>query len=67
MDLIDHPPEELKVGAQDALRRIRQQLAHTRTPEYLAELRRQAAILRDTPEDREAEAFIEAAGDFGDA
>ena len=35
-------------------------------PDFAAEARRQAALLRDAPEEREALDFIEAAADFED-
>jgi hypothetical protein len=45
---------------------MRLRLAHTSSPEYRAELRRQAAILRDSPDEDDIMAFIEASADFGD-
>jgi hypothetical protein len=38
----------------------------TRTPEFQAEARRQALLLRGAPEEAEALDFIEAVGDFSD-
>jgi hypothetical protein len=63
MDIVEKPASELLAGAGDALRLLRERLAYTRTPEYRAELRRQAALVRGTPEDAEALDFIEAAID----
>jgi len=37
----------------------------TKAPGFAAEARRQAALLRDAPEQREALDFIEATADFG--
>ena len=39
----------------------------TRTPGFRQEARRQAALLRDAPEEREALGFIEEAADLGEA
>ena len=46
------------------LRLVRIWLPDPRAPEFQAEARRQAALIRGTPEDIEALDFIEAAGDF---
>ena len=51
-------PGETEVQA--AIRELRERLAYKRTPEFEVELRRQAAILRDAPEEQEALDFIEA-------
>jgi hypothetical protein len=47
-------------------RLVRMWLPDTRTPEFQAEARRQAALIRGTPEDVEALDFIEAVGDFSE-
>ena len=38
----------------------------TRTPEFQAEARRQALLLRDAPDEEEVMAFIEAVTDYGE-
>lgn len=38
----------------------------TRTPEFQAEARRQALLLRDAPDEEEVMAFIEAVSDYGE-
>jgi hypothetical protein len=38
----------------------------TRTPEFQAEARRQALLLRDAPDEAEVMAFIEAVSDYGE-
>ena len=63
MDIVEKPDSELMARAEQALRLLRERTAHTRTPEYRAEVRRQAAMLRGTPEEAEALDFIEAAMD----
>jgi Antitoxin MazE-like len=40
--------------------------AGSRAPGFVEEARRQAALLRGAPEESEALAFIEVAGDFDD-
>ena len=66
MDIVDKPDTEIMARAREALRQMRLRLAHTRTPEFDAELRRQAELLRDSPDEDEVMAFIEAVADFGD-
>jgi hypothetical protein len=66
MDFVDKPDPELVARAQEALRVLRERLAHKLTPEYAAELQRQAALLRDSPDEDEIMAFIEAVSDYGD-
>jgi hypothetical protein len=38
----------------------------TRTPEFQAEARRQALLLRNAPDEEEVMAFIEAVSDYGE-
>ena len=66
MDIVEKPESDLMARATEALRLMHIQLAYTRTPEFQAEARRQAALLRGTPEDEDALDFIEADGDFSD-
>jgi hypothetical protein len=47
------------------VRQLRMWLPDTSTPEFQAEARRQAALLRAAPEEAEALDFIEKVGDFG--
>jgi len=63
MDIVEKPDSELMARAEQALRLLRERTVDTRTPEYRAEVRRQAAMLRGTPEEAEALDFIEAAMD----
>jgi hypothetical protein len=63
MDIVEKPDSELMARAREALRLLRLRLAHTRTPEFRAEVQRQAALLRGTPEEAEALDFIEAVMD----
>jgi hypothetical protein len=49
--------------AREALRVLRERLAYTRTPEFQAEARRQAMLLRGSPEEAEVMDFIEAVVD----
>jgi hypothetical protein len=49
--------------AGEALQALRERLAYTRTPEFQAEARRQAALLRGSPEEAEVMDFIEAVMD----
>lgn len=60
MDTVAPSDPDRIARAEDTLRRLRARLAHTRTPEHRAELRRQAKLIRGTPEDVEALDFIEA-------
>jgi Protein of unknown function (DUF3018) len=53
-------PADRKERAEATIRELRERLAYKRTPEFEVELRRQAAILRDAPEEQEALDFIEA-------
>lgn len=45
---------------EQGMRLLRMWVPDTSTPEFQAEARRQAALIRGTPEDREALDFIEA-------
>ncbi len=66
MDGVDkHKRHRLNQQAR-GMRLVRMWLPDTRTPEFQAEARRQAALLRGAPEEAEALDFIEAAGDFSD-
>jgi hypothetical protein len=49
------------------LKLVRMWLPDTSTPEFRAEAKRQAALIRGTPEDVEAMDFIEAAADIDDS
>jgi hypothetical protein len=46
------------------MRLLRMWVPDTRTPEFRAEAKRQALLLRGAPEELEALDFIEAVGDF---
>jgi hypothetical protein len=59
----DRPVSELLAGAGEKLRVLRERLAYARTPEFRAEAQRQAALLRDAPEEAEVMDFIEAVMD----
>ena len=48
------------------LRQVRLWVYDTAAPGFRDEMARQAGALRGAPEERDALAFIEAAGDFGD-
>jgi hypothetical protein len=52
---------------QRGMRLLRIWVLDTRTPGFRQEARRQAALLRDAPEEREALGFIEEAADLGEA
>jgi hypothetical protein len=67
MDTLNKPlAPDWKERAEAAIRGLRNELAHTKTSEFKAELRRQAEILRNAPEEREALDFIEAVMDTTD-
>jgi len=67
MDAIrNNIPPDWKERAETTIRRLRKELAYTKTTEFKAELRRQAEILRNAPEEREALDFIEAVMDTTD-
>ena len=59
----DKPVSELLAGAGEKLRLLRERLAYTHTPEYWAEVQRQAALLREDQEEAEVMDFIEAVMD----
>ena len=66
MDGIDkHEFDRLMVASRERLRALRARLPDTSTPEFRAEARRQALLLRDAPDEDEVMAFIEAVTDFG--
>jgi hypothetical protein len=66
MDGIDKLPEQPVEQKRSGMRQLRMWLPDTGTPEFQAEARRQAALLRGAPEEAEAEDFIQKAGDFTD-
>lgn len=54
-----------KRATRKGMKMLRIWVPDTKAPGFAAEARRQAALLRDAPEEREALDFIEAAADFG--
>jgi hypothetical protein len=61
MDTVHKPlPVGWKERAEAAIRDVRERRADMRTPEFQAELHRQAEVLRGAPEEQEALDFIEA-------
>ena len=65
--LDDVTEQERAHQRQKARLRARLGVPDTSTPDFQAEARRQAALIRGTPEDGEALDFIEKAGDFSAA
>lgn len=59
------PASKPKRATHKGMKLLRIWVPDTNAPGFAAEARRQAALLRDAPEQREALDFIEAAADFG--
>lgn len=61
------PPTRRKarIPSRKGMKLLRLWVPDPKAPGFAAEARRQAALLRDAPEEREALDFIEAAADFG--
>lgn len=59
------PAGKPKRATRKGMKLLRIWVPDTKAPGFAAEARRQAALLRDAPEQREALDFIEAAADFG--
>jgi hypothetical protein len=67
MDTLNKPlAPDWKERAEATIGVPRKELAYTKTPEFRAELRRQAELLRNAPEEQEALDFIEAVLDTTD-
>jgi hypothetical protein len=66
MDGIDKHTGQPIQQKRRRMRQLRMWLPDTSTPEFQAEARRQAAVLRGAPEEAETLDFIEKAGDFSD-
>ena len=67
MDTLNKPlAPDWKERAEATIGVLRKELAYTKTTEFKAELRRQAELLRNAPEEREALDFIEAVMDTTD-